>query len=420
MLARRAWAGVVLLLVLAVCGCAGSSRTSETTTSSTPASTSSGLGVEADPQAITSIELAFPPELPTPAPVRTTDGRYHLVYQLSLVNLSPQRLDLKRVDVLDRSSGRAVATMNGAELRKETARVGSVFPIVPTASLGGHQAGIVFIDVTFRRVVDIPSELTHRLVYSQVPVSANLSTKVQATRVTLRTTGAPFAPGAGEPFVIGPPLRGSGWGNQNGCCRDTAHFRVGQTFDGVRFNPERFGIDFIRYDERGAPYRGDPKQLANWLCWGAPLLAVADGKVVRAVDRFPDNKLLKLPGELTPDNIAGNKVVITLGDGRFAAYAHLRAGSVQVRAGDHVKAGQVIGELGNSGASGIPHLHFQVMDRPSFLASEGLPYVFDSFELEGRIVPKADSLSIEVEATPGPRRRVDELPLFGDLVRFPS
>jgi hypothetical protein len=416
----KARLGVVLLLAFVASGCDDSSRKHATTATTTRASTSSGLAVEAAPQAITSIELAFPPELPTPAPVRTTDGRYHLVYQLSLVNLSPQRLDLKRVDVLDRSSGGVVAKMKGAELRKETARVGSVFPIMPTASLGGDQAGILFIDLSFGRVTDIPSELAHEIVYSQVPVSANLSTKVAATRVTLRTTGAPFAPGAGEPFVVLPPLRGSGWGDQNGCCRDTAHFRVGQTFDGVRFNPERFGIDFIRYDEGGAPYHGDPKQLKNWLCWGAPVVAVADGKVISAVDRFPDNKLLKLPGQLTPGNIAGNKVVIELGGGRFAAYAHLRRGSVRVRAGDHVKAGQVIGELGNSGASGIPHLHFQVMDRPSFLASEGLPYVYDSFELEGRIVPIGNSLSIKVEATPGPRRRINELPLFHDLVRFPE
>ena len=62
-------------------------------------------------------------------------------------------------------------------------------------------------------------------------------------------------------------------------------------------------------------------------------------------------------------------------------YAHLQPGTLRVKAGDRVKAGQTLGLLGNSGSSTEPHLHFQVMNGTSLLDPEGIPYLIDSFEL---------------------------------------
>ena len=45
----------------------------------------------------------------------------------------------------------------------------------------------------------------------------------------------------------------------------------------------------------------------------------------------------------------------------------------------------MLGLLGNSGNTDTPHLHFHVMDGPSPLLSNGLPYVFTSFTGQGRI-----------------------------------
>jgi murein DD-endopeptidase MepM/ murein hydrolase activator NlpD len=85
----------------------------------------------------------------------------------------------------------------------------------------------------------------------------------------------------------------------------------------------------------------------------------------------------------------------------------------------------VLALLGNSGSSTGPHLRFHVMNRPSALASEGLPYVFDRFRTAGRIPPLDDALVATVDAgQPVPRepRRAGthrrELPLGRDVVDF--
>ena len=55
----------------------------------------------------------------------------------------------------------------------------------------------------------------------------------------------------------------------------------------------------------------------------------------------------------------GNYVLIDHGGGEFTLYGHLRQGSVGVKAGEMVRAGQAIGAMGNSGASGGVHLHWE-------------------------------------------------------------
>ena len=82
--------------------------------------------------------------------------------------------------------------------------------------------------------------------------------------------------------------------------------------------------------------------------------------------------------------ILGNHIVLDLGNGVYAAMAHLRRGSVRVAAGDVVRAGQHIADCGNSGNSTEPHLHLQLMDHPRAALAAGLPMEFDSFEVEAQ------------------------------------
>ncbi len=110
---------------------------------------------------------------------------------------------------------------------------------------------------------------------------------------------------------------------------------------------------------------------------------------------------------------------MNLGDGVYAFYAHLQPGSIQVKAGDKVRRGQVLGLVGNSGNSTEPHLHFQLSDANSPLGCEGLPYALSTFEVEGRIPSlQGDKLAWTPFATP--EQRQAEMPTENVVVRFPE
>ncbi|ATL28910.1 M23 family metallopeptidase [Streptomyces formicae] len=122
--------------------------------------------------------------------------------------------------------------------------------------------------------------------------------------------------------------------------------------------------------------------------FGAPLFAVADATVVHAEDGQRDHLsrsslagvlyfwLIEGVGRSLGGNrrVVGNHVILDLGEGTYAAYAHVRRGSLKVRAGDKVLAGQVLGECGNSGNSTEPHVHFQLMDGPDLDTARGVPF----------------------------------------------
>jgi murein DD-endopeptidase MepM/ murein hydrolase activator NlpD len=100
---------------------------------------------------------------------------------------------------------------------------------------------------------------------------------------------------------------------------------------------------------------------------------------------------------------------------------------VRVRHGQRLRPRPVIGDLGNSGSSSGPHLHMQMMTRPSLLFSDGLPLVFDRFDLTGTTAPLTDELFAAINARQpipidptgaGPRRR--ELPPGRQVVSFPG
>jgi murein DD-endopeptidase MepM/ murein hydrolase activator NlpD len=123
-----------------------------------------------------------------------------------------------------------------------------------------------------------------------------------------------------------------------------------------------------------------------------------------------------------PDRLSGMRATLSsasLGNGRFAFYAHLQPDSIRVKVGDRVRRGQVIGLLGNSGNSDGPHLHFQISDANSGIVSEGLPYVFQSFDVLGtanlsEIVAKGSSATV----TGKPAKRLQEIPIENAVLRF--
>jgi hypothetical protein len=224
-------------------------------------------------------------------------------------------------------------------------------------------------------------------------------------------------------IVIGPPLKGARWVDVNGCCTGPNSHRQGvNPINGAFYVSERFAIDFAQLTVDKRLVQGDPEQLASYPSYGADLISVADGVVVRTQDGIADNVPV---GNLPPfsfETVGGNYVVVNIGGGHFAFYAHLQPGSLRVRVGDRVTQGQVLGLLGNSGNSDFPHLHFHVTDSPSPLASDGLPYEFTSFDSEGTLANGEEVLTGGVAifdpALSGPHSH--QLPLDLQVVNFPT
>lgn len=169
---------------------------------------------------------------------------------------------------------------------------------------------------------------------------------------------------------------------------------------GIHGYGQTYAIDIVAEPEpvpEGAQLR--PKFRCLWPvarrnhhfpAFGAPLLAVAAGTVVYAThgrrDHLSRNSLpalvylMLIEGSvrdvLGPGSIVGNHLVLDLGDGTYAMYAHLRRGSLRVRVGETVRAGQQLAECGNSGNSTEPHVHFQLMDDPDLDVAIGVPFTW--------------------------------------------
>ena len=185
--------------------------------------------------------------------------------------------------------------------------------------------------------------------------------------------------------MLASPLRGGPWAAVYDPFMEWGHRRVFYAIDGRARLPARFAIDWVMVDETGQSHDGDESDLANWHGYGAEVLAVADAVVASARDGIAESAVL--PDGSRPrntlENASGNYVALDLGKGHFAFYEHLKPGSLKVKAGDRVRRGQPIAELGSTGDSMGPHLHFHVSDANSNLAAEGLPFVFESFEMLG-------------------------------------
>lgn len=150
---------------------------------------------------------------------------------------------------------------------------------------------------------------------------------------------------------------------------------------------QRFAYDFVVVRD-GKSHHGEPTIKENYFCWDQKILAPAAGTVVVAKDGLIDNA----PGEMDASNAAGNHVVLDLGNNEYALLAHLRQGSVKVKVGEPVQAGQELGRCGNSGNTSEPHLHFHLQNAARFGEGEGLPAFFNDYLADGKPVTRGEPL----------------------------
>ena len=186
-----------------------------------------------------------------------------------------------------------------------------------------------------------------------------------------------------EAVEVAPPLSGAWMAMNSPADRVPSH--------GTRAYGQEYAIDVLTDSEERPAFGWWPPVRRNrdFPAFGEPLLAVADAVVVHACDHrrdhlsrnsYPALAYLLAEGAVRSlggaGPVVGNHVVLDLGGGVFALYAHVRRGSLQVREGDRVRTGQTLALCGNSGNSTEPHLHFQLMDRADPDLAQGVPFTW--------------------------------------------
>lgn len=361
---------------------------------------------------------------PDPIPVTGTDGKIHVVYELQVLNASPLPATLVKLETLQGGpGGKVLSTASAPEISARTVLLGAPnFGVV--AEIPGGRAGILLEDDVYPTRADVPDRVTHRVSATfrgARTKEASLSNyyPTQATDI-----GGEVTTGSGTPATIGPPLAGDDWIAGNGCCTFSSHRGVMMPFGGRVNGSERYAIDYQRVDMNAKPlvdlqagrvvtYRGDPTKNESYLAWDSPVQSVSDGTVVKVVSDAPDIAPGSLPANVAIGDATGNRVIIDIGNGVFALFAHLKQGSPTIKAGDKVTRGQVIGRLGNSGNTTEPHLHFQLTRSEAPLVGDNVPFEIESFDYVGQFKETGEFDA----ASAGPR--TSQLPMANSVTSYP-
>jgi len=141
------------------------------------------------------------------------------------------------------------------------------------------------------------------------------------------------------------------------------------------YPPQMYAMDVVKIDEEGHFFSNNGTDSSDYFSFKDSVFAPCNGIVYKTVNGF--NTQLVHKGEDTI-NPAGNQIEIQLAPKQFLFLAHLLNGSLQVKEGDTIKAGQFLALAGNSGNTTFPHLHMHLQDKPILNDSTtiGLPYRF--------------------------------------------
>jgi Peptidase family M23 len=349
-----------------------------------------------------------------PIPFTGSDGRTHLVYELGMTNFSSAPIAVEKVEVM--GGGATLETLGTATV---TERLQSAGQRESAGTLGAGTQANLFLHLVLAPGAKVPSELSHR--------------------VSLRASAAPpghqeFNESGGaitvdrQPVVLtSPPLRGVGYISADSCCDATRHTRAALPVNGRVWISQRYAVDWEQLNAGGRIYTGPREKLESYAIFGQPVLAVANATVVHVIEGQPEQTPGNYPTNIPLAQADGNSVILDLGNRHYAVYAHMQPGSIKVHQGEHVHPGQVIGLVGDTGNSIVPHLHFQVTNGPSSFASNGLPYEISEFEVTGKTpgtkaFDEAESDGTPLAVTPvNPPQSVKRaMPLDQLIVSFPA
>jgi hypothetical protein len=288
-----------------------------------------------------------------------------------VTNFSSADAALEKVDVL--GDGTVLQSLDTAAVARRLQPAGVRESVAPLAK---STQALLFLNVALAPGARIPQQLSHH-------IAAHVSAAPPGHQ-KLRENGGNTGVDRRSVALIGPPLRGDRFISADSCCDATRHTRAALPVNGRVWLAQRFAVDWEQLDRNGRIYSGPREKLQSYTIYGKSVLTVANAVVVSVTNGFREQTPGKYPSSISLDEADGNSVMLDLGNHRYALYAHLQPGSINVSRGQRVKLGQVIGLVGDTGNSLVPHLHFQVTDGPSSLASNGLPYEIDDFQVTGK------------------------------------
>jgi murein DD-endopeptidase MepM/ murein hydrolase activator NlpD len=135
---------------------------------------------------------------------------------------------------------------------------------------------------------------------------------------------------------------------------------------------QRFAFDFVMVDQKGKTFKNEGLRNEDYFAFDQEILAPADGIVTEVISGVRDC----LPRVMNPFSAIGNAVFIQHSTNEVSVLAHLKLNSTQVKVGDQVKKGQVVGRGGNSGNSSEPHLHYHLQNSSTIQDANGVKCYF--------------------------------------------
>ncbi len=200
-----------------------------------------------------------------------------------------------------------------------------------------------------------------------------------------------------DPLVVDFPLRGEWFAPNTPGTKIPSH--------GTDLLGARYAYDFVGIDPKSRRMRFYRPSLLHYLVlgvrlqdffgWGQPIFSSTAGIVVQAEDGSPERNpvhpvrdfLIRVKNARTFNSkqtkdfriLSGNFVIIETSEG-YVVYAHAQTGSIRVSPGDNVIPGQHLANVGHSGNSTAPHLHFQIMDHPDPWKAQGIPCCFRDYQ----------------------------------------
>jgi murein DD-endopeptidase len=377
------------------------------------------LGISIRPSSVEAQQIgSVSVEVRTSAPLTPVSalGRWQMGYELHLTNFGSKTVELVQVDALD-GAGTVIGSWGGPALAQRVVALGTQASPVSTLQNSlerlSHKAGerlLAFMWATGNATSTAPQQIHHQVIYRS---SARIDT------ITIAPAGLDRSPVA----LLASPVDGGPWVAIRGPSNTSGHRLSHVAVDGLAGIPQRYAVDWAALGPDGRLFKGDSTKSENWYGYGAPVRSVASGKVVYMRNDAPERAAMmrKVPEVLEAEEAMGNAIIVDIGGGRFATYAHLKPGSVRVHVGDAVTAGQELGVIGNSGNSLGPHLHFHVSTSPTPLGGEGVGFHMTEFELVGRVMSSATLLNggswVANAAQPARTVRA-ESPLENMVVRF--